>query len=231
MEAQNNKRPNNGLNITLAVLLCVLSVYFLWLAWDTIEQLIDGVQANTYGIGVFYTLICIIEIAGCLFFGVLSLLKISKGECTGRIFTISLIVAPCFYFLTSLVNLIGYSAIGLITGIDIFRQLMFLFWSLAIILLGVFAFINLLGKKKLLSFLSAGLFAAQVLFLLFGNFGGLVNYTTTGMLGLGVMLAYCVIYIIKIVREPKECECVVKEEVKPLEKEEQPKEEKTNKEE
>ena len=78
METQNKKRSNNGLNIASAILLCVLNVYFLWLTWDTIEQLINGVQTNTYGIGVFYILIGIVDIAACLFFGILALLKISN---------------------------------------------------------------------------------------------------------------------------------------------------------
>ena len=231
METQNKKRSNNGLNIVLAILLCVLNVYFLWLTWDTIEQLIDvGVEGRGYGIGVFYVLIGILDIGACLFFGILALLKISKGECPGKIFTISLVIAPSFYFLTSIVNLIGYSALGVITGVDIFRQIMFLFWSLAVILLGIFAFINLLGKKRLFGLLSAGLFASQVLFLFFGNFGGLFSYTIAGMLGLGVMLAYSVIYIIRVVKQPKECGCNAKEEAKPIVKEEKSKEEPTSKE-
>lgn len=203
MENQESKKIClKPIAITMAILLLFIGVYYFYNGISGLMSLENMTEQASIIFATFQGIIFLLSSAAVITFGILALINLLKGKCSGKYLRFGLLVFPSTVLLVDFLLLMSNN---LTTGASIGTIIIAALWSIAIIVLLILAFVNLNNNKKLFDIIASGLNIAYILYTIFVFSGSSLNAVST--IVIFSLLAFSILYLIKTLLNKNQCCC------------------------
>jgi hypothetical protein len=189
--------------IAMAIILMFVGVYYFYVSISTFTSLESLTEQKEIIFSSLQAIVFLLLCGALITFGILTFVKLSKGECPEKFLRLGLVTIPSAFAFISILSISFY--INTITASSIFNLIIDILWCISILVLGILSFVNLNNNKKLFDIISSSLFIGFLIYTIFS----LGSTTGTGFATIAIfaILSFGVLYLIKTLLINGQCCC------------------------